>query len=298
MPEFLGTLRDEHRYFESLLDIAREQREFLASRGEVDFKILEDLLQYLAEYPEDYHHPREDILFDRLREIDSGSGAILDKLLAGHKEINRESNHLYFTVMRANSGEAIRKSRLADSLDHFLKGYEKHIHDEDEIVFVRAMEMLSDEDWADVEGGMEYVEDPLFGKRVRRRYRRLANVLEARIGVAKRDLAMAEYLTLGGLIDSVLTLSDATSGLSSIVRQKTNQTLQDNLTATRDGFDSGEIIEVLKLPSRYGGNSLRNLRSGFAEGRDLLCQAFEEIRTPYTMRVDALKDILREDWGN
>jgi hemerythrin-like domain-containing protein len=297
LPRFLSTLREEHRYFESLIEIAREQQELLASGGEADFKILEELLQYLTEYPEDYHHPREDILFARLREIDPESGVMLDSLLSGHEEIHNASSHLYYTVMRANSGENIRRKRLADSLDRFVQGYEKHIHDEDEIIFARALEVMTDQDWADVEGGMEHIEDPLFGKRVRRRYRHLANVLEARIGVAERDLVVAEYLTLGALIDSLMTISDATVNVGAIVRQKVNQTLQENLSATRDGFGSGEITEVLKLPSRYGDNSLRNLRNGFSESRDLLCRAVEDIRTPYNMRVDTLKDILREDWS-
>lgn len=298
VPVFLRTLRDEHRYFESLLEIAREQQELLAAGGAVDFRILEELLQYLSEYPEDFHHPREDVLFARLREVDSATGEMLDKLLAGHEDIHTESKSLYYTVTRINRGEKVRKRRLAASLDRFLKGYGKHIHDEEEIIFSRALELLSEQDWTEAERSLAHVDDPLFGRRVRRRYRHLANVLEARIGVAKRDLVAAEYLTLGGLIDSLMTLSDATARLGSIVGRKSSQTLQENLAATRDGFSSGKITEVLMLPSRYGSNAIRNLGSGLAESKDLLCRTVDDIRSPYDMRVDTLKDILREDWSS
>jgi hypothetical protein len=48
---------------------------------------------------------------------------------------------------------------------------------------------------------------------------------------------------------------------------------------------------------RLNENSLNNLRDGFQETKVLLRKAAEDIRTPYNMRVDTLKDILREDFG-
>lgn len=297
VPEFLQTLRDEHRYFQSLLDIAQEQQKFLAEGGDVDLDILQEVLQYLAEYPEDYHHPREDLMFTALRSVDPDSGRILDRLLAGHEDIHKESNRLYFTVMRANNGENIRRRKLAEDIRKFVDGYERHMDEEDNVVFLRALNALSDKDWNDLSEGMEYVDDPLFGTRVRRRYRHLANVLEARLGLAKRDFVAAEYLSLGALIDGMITISETTINLSYILRDRTGDTLRENVKATRDGINSGKFIEIVKLPSQLTGNSLKNLRGGFEDAKDLLSRAVEDIRTPYNMRMDTLKDILRDDWG-
>ncbi|MDH3616407.1 MAG: hemerythrin domain-containing protein [Gammaproteobacteria bacterium] len=298
VPEFLATLRDEHRYFQSLLDIAREQQELLENKGDVDLDILQDVLQYLSEYPDDYHHPRENLMFTRLREVDGGSGRLLDRLLAGHHEMEKESNRLYFTVMRANNGENIRRRKLSEDLNRFVEGYEKHMDDEDNVIFLRALNALSDKDWAELDDGMEHVEDPLFGARVRRRYRHLANVLEARLGVAKRDLIAAEYLSLGALIDSMITISETTINISYILRDRTGQTLRENFATARDTVKSGKFVEIVKLPSRLNKNALDNVRDGFKETKDLVRKAAEDIRTPYNMRVDTLKDILREDFGS
>ena len=297
VPEFLRTLQDEHRYFQSLIDIAIEQIKLLEENGDVDLDILQDLLRYLTEYPEDYHHPREDLMFDRMRDVDPESGKHIDKLLEGHVSIHDASNKLYFTVMRANNGENIRRGKLTRDLKRFIDGYEKHMHDEDGVVFVRALKVLSDDDWAELEDGLEHVDDPLFGTRVRRRYRHLANVLEARLGVAKRDLVAAEYLSLGALIDSMITISDATINIGYILRDRTGQTIRENLATARDTVKSGKFVEIVKLPSRLNRNALDNLRDGFQETKVLLNKAAEDIRTPYNMRVDTLKDILREDFG-
>jgi hemerythrin-like domain-containing protein len=297
IPKFLGTLKDEHRYFQSLFDIAHEQQELLEDDGDVDLDILQEVLQYLAEYPDDYHHPREDLMFDRLREMDSESGKIIDKVLEGHEEIHKESNRLYFTVMRANNGENIRRGKLSGDLERFVAGYEKHMHEEEDLVFTRALETLSDEDWTELDEQMEQVDDPLFGTRVRRRYRHLANVLEARLGVAKRDLVAAEYLSLGALIDSFIMISETTINLGYILSDRTGQTWRENFATARDTLKSGKFIEIAKLPVRLNENSLNNLRDGFQETKVLLRKAAEDIRTPYNMRVDTLKDILREDFG-
>ena len=297
VPEFLQTLRDEHRYFQSLLDIAREQSKFLEEGSDVDLDILQELLQYLAEYPEDYHHPREDLMFDRLREVDPGSVRIIDRLLSGHDEIHKESNRLYFTVMRANNGEDIRRRRLATDILAFVEGYERHMDEEDNVIFLRALNALSAKDWADLHKGMEYVEDPLFGTRVRRRYRHLANVLEARVGVAKRELVMAEFLSLGAIIDNMITISETTVNLTYILRDRTGDTFRENLKAARDDLGSGEFVKIVRLPLRLGGNMLSNLRLGLQESKELISRAVEDVRTPYDMRVDTLKDILRDDWS-
>jgi hemerythrin-like domain-containing protein len=298
LPEFLRTLQDEHRYFQSLIDIAIEQHKLLEEKGDVDLDILQDLLRYLSEYPADYHHPREDLMFDRLREVDPASGKYIDKLLEGHASIHESSNKLYFTVMRANNGENIRRGKLARDLKNFIDGYEKNMHDEDGIVFVSALNAFGDDDWAQLEDGLEHVDDPLFGTRVRRRYRHLANVLEARLGVAKRDLVAAEYLSLGALIDGFITLSDTTVNIGYILHDRTNQTFRENLSATRDGIKSGSFVNVVKLPATCAGNALRNARDGLNETKGLVRKAVEDLRTPYNMRVDTLKDILREDFGN
>ena len=296
IPEFLTTLQDEHHYFQSLLDIAREQQVLLEDDEDIDFNILQDLLQYLAEYPEDYHHPKEDLLLDRLREVDSASKIIVNRVLATHEDMHKEVNRLYYSVVRANNGEKINRLSMATDLKRFINGYEKHMHDENDVVFVRAFEALSAKDWKHLDATLDHIDDPLFGTRVRRRYRRLAGMLEGRLGLAKRELAMAEFLTLGAVIDGMMTISNTTIDLGHILFDRTGQMWQENLTAARDSVSSGELGPVISLPSQFGTNTFNNLRGGFREAKDLLCKAADEIRTPYNMRMDTLKDLLREDW--
>lgn len=297
MPKFLATLRDEHRYFQSLIDIGREQLELLEKDGKPDLDILQDVLRYLAEYPEDSHHPREDLMFERVLKLHSPSSSQIDKLVEGHVYIHDMSNKLYVMAMRANNGENIRRKVFARDLRCFFDGYEKHMHEEDEIVFVRALAVLDDADWADLDARLEDIDDPLFGTRVRRRYRRLANVLDAKLGVAKRDLVAAEYLGLGALIESLVIISETTINVGFVVYDRTGQTLRENLATARDGIRSRRLTKILGLPFQLGGNSLQNLRGGIGEAKVIVSKAAEQLKTPYNMRMDALKDILREDFG-
>ncbi len=118
------------------------------------------------------------------------------------------------------------------------------------------------------------------------------------MGVAKRDLVAAEYLSLGALIDGFITLSDTSVNIGYILRDRTSQTFRENLDATREGFRSGSLADVVRLPTTCSSNALRNARDGFRETKDLVRKAVEDLRTPYNMRVDTLKEILREDFGS
>ncbi len=296
-PAFLSTLRNEHRYFQSLLDICRDHIDRLAAGSDTDLDVLEDALRYLAEYPEDYHHPREDLLFDRLRSVDRSSGPILDKLLSGHDTIHTDSNDLHHLVMRLNNGETLDRSLLAAKLARFVDGYETHMRDENEVVFTRAEQELDPEDWENLDAALEHVEDPLFGTRVRRRYRRLAAVLEARLGVARRDLIIAEYLSLGAVVDTMIKLSETGISIGYVAFDRSAKTWRENLATTRKGLASGRVTDAAKLPLKLLHNTLGNIRGGFSDSSKLLRDAVTDIRTPNDMRLDTLKELLRDEWG-
>lgn len=157
--------------------------------------------------------------------------------------------------------------------------------------------MLDENDWADLEQEMADIDDPLFGTRVRRRYRHLANELEGRLGIAKRDLVVAEYLSLGAVIDNMVTVSETVIELAGVVRENAGTSLRQNLTAARDGLASKSFVKIVRLPAIMTRNSLDSAKKGIAEARTLLGRAVEDVRTPYTMRVDTLKSILRDDWA-
>ena len=295
-PERLSALRLEHGCFKALLDIAREQQRHLAG-DLVDFDLLQDVLHYLTDYPDKSHRPCEDRLSDLVAaKAGPTKRDTLESLREQHGLLQAEGNRLYFGVMRAHNGEDISRQQLRSDLSSFLDLYETHMREEETHLFDLALAVLADCDWESLSATMQPVDDPLFGTRVRRRYRRLANVLQERIGAARRPRSMLGDLSVDAIVDKLSTASEAAAGLGIVASDHALQTLRENVHATRESVAAGNVGALLGLPARLNRNTLRHLVDGLGECRRLVVRATEDIRTPYHLRIDSLKKSLRAAW--
>lgn len=73
--DIVHTLHSEHQYFEFLLRTLEEEAEKLQPGKIPDYHLLRDIVDYFARYPDQYHHPREDMLFNNMLERDPPSSA-------------------------------------------------------------------------------------------------------------------------------------------------------------------------------------------------------------------------------
>ena len=58
--------REEHAYFGRLLDLLERQLDVLAAGERPDYALMLDIIEYLREYSDRYHHRREDVAFELL----------------------------------------------------------------------------------------------------------------------------------------------------------------------------------------------------------------------------------------
>ena len=71
LPDIVAMLHSEHRYMHALLDILEQQVEKLQPGRIADYPLMLDVVDYLSRYPDQYHHPREDLLFASLARNDT-----------------------------------------------------------------------------------------------------------------------------------------------------------------------------------------------------------------------------------
>jgi hemerythrin-like domain-containing protein len=58
-------LREEHVHFRKLLDLLEKQLNFFHVGETPDYSLLTDVLHYMINYPDRFHHPTEDVIFAR-----------------------------------------------------------------------------------------------------------------------------------------------------------------------------------------------------------------------------------------
>ena len=59
---------EEHVYFNQLLSLLRKQVDVFHRGEQPNYELMQDIITYLREYSDRFHHPREDVAFARLAE--------------------------------------------------------------------------------------------------------------------------------------------------------------------------------------------------------------------------------------
>ena len=289
-PEIMMTLNSEHRYISSLLEALAEQADNLLPGRVPDFALMHDIVNYMASFPDEYHHPREDLLFDRLVARDSEARQLVEELLEGHREINRRSRELLEQLERVTrGGKSPDNQRIKYLCDRYIGHYWEHINVEEGKVFPRATAKLRPDDWFAVNAQAKYVDDPLFGSRVKKEYARLSQYLGDRVSRVTEDVAVAELFGIEALIETVAALGNAGSELQDIVRKRARQAL-------REARETPGGHRGLLATSRTLGCSARDQAgAGVKEMRAVIARTRAEISEPFATRMKFLRRMLRDD---
>lgn len=291
-PEIMVTLNSEHRYISSLLEALAEQADNLLPGRTADYALMHDIVHYMASFPDEYHHPREDLVFDRLVSRDPEARPLVEELLEGHREINRRSRELLGHLERVvHRGQAPDTQKLKYLCDRYIGHYWEHINVEEGRVFPRATAKLRPDDWFAVNSQAKYVDDPLFGSRVKREYARLSQYLGERVSRVTEDVAVAELFGIEALIETVATLGSAGSALQDIVRKRAAQALRDARPS------AAERRGLLGMSRALGAAAIDQAGAGAKEMRELIARTRAEIAEPFATRMKFLRRMVREDAG-
>jgi monoterpene epsilon-lactone hydrolase len=213
LADIIQTLYSEHHHFESLLDTLEEEAAKLAPGKIPDYQLLLDIIDYLTRYPDQYHHPREDLLFSRMLELDRKFQGKVDRLLREHETLHRYNDQLFGELTRITEGGSAARPELRGSIKRYIEHYRQHIEYESKDIFPQARGTLTDSDLKALSAKTHYLDDPLFGSRVREQYRRLERNMQARLGAVGEELVSREMSALESTIES---LSGAVERLNSL----------------------------------------------------------------------------------
>jgi hemerythrin-like domain-containing protein len=163
LPEILDRLHREHADFARLLDLLDRQLA-LFDRGDADYDTIGAILQYCLEYPDAVHHPKEDLIYAVLRDIDPALAAEVGDLEEDHRSLADMTRELAALIERALSEELVDRVEVHGLTRDFILRYRHHIAREELHVFPAARQALSDDDWATLDGKLGTPDDPLFGE--------------------------------------------------------------------------------------------------------------------------------------
>jgi hemerythrin-like domain-containing protein len=167
--DVVAALLVEHRHAARLLDVLEQQLDLAGRDRAIDRDAVRSVMHYMTEYPDAYHHPREDALFVRLARREPRLRKRIAAIEREHRTIGRAGKELLEAAGR-RPGAGADESRLAVRLRDYLNAQRAHMTIEERDLFPRVAESLDDEDLAAIERDFRRVTDPIFEASVRDAY--------------------------------------------------------------------------------------------------------------------------------
>ena len=143
---------------------------------EPDYSLMRNIIVYIQEYPEQMHHPLEDMIFSVLLERVDDS-AVLQALMSEHTQLEVVTRQLRDSLEALSSG-TVSTEKLKKQLSEFLVGQRQHIYTEETEVYPLVKKHLTDKDWKQLRNMTSIIDEPIYGRKTRYDYERLNRVIE------------------------------------------------------------------------------------------------------------------------
>ena len=168
----------EHVYFRRLLEVLDKQVAVFDTGQRPDYEAMLDIITYLREYSDRYHHPREDVAFARLARHHPQLEPLLSRLRQEHRVIATAGEALAGLLTSILDGSMVERSELEAAAATYLIYYGSHIEREESDVLTHAARAMTAEDWQAVRDAVPASPDPLFGGNPGQHYRALRRLLD------------------------------------------------------------------------------------------------------------------------
>ena len=87
MPNTLDQWHTEHVNFAKLLNLLDTELDLFHEGERPNYELMLDIMFYMTHYPDVLHHPREDLAFAKIKELDEDAGPTVDELSKQHAQL-------------------------------------------------------------------------------------------------------------------------------------------------------------------------------------------------------------------
>ncbi len=162
MSKIIQILLDEHRNIEKLLLVLEQELDVFDHSEPPDYEILRAVIDYFKDYPESYHHPKEDLVFAKLKLRDPAVATRIGDTEAEHQAETKRLHRFAQAVEDILAGREYPRQSFHDLVREFIEYQRQHMNKEEQLLFPAAVKVLHPDDWAEIDGRLNDRTDPLF----------------------------------------------------------------------------------------------------------------------------------------
>ena len=163
----------EHANYRKLLDLLETQTQLFAKGDQPDYELMSDVIYYMTQFPDRYHHPREDVAFKMLLDRDPSARHVVDDLATQHEAIATIGAAIHADLSAAAGGAMMARATIETDVRDYVSFLRRHFDQEEREIFPRLAVFLTKADWFMVASAIHLNADPLFGESVQARFQAL-----------------------------------------------------------------------------------------------------------------------------
>jgi hemerythrin-like domain-containing protein len=194
MPKIIDLLLEEHQNIEKLLQVLEHELELFDHSGRPDYEILSNIIHYFQDYPESCHHPKEEMIFGKLKALDPAAAQAFGDVEAEHQLETARLHSFARAVDSVLADQEFLRESFHLAVHDFIAHQRQHLEKEERLLFPAAVKTFRSEDWAEIDSRLDDRKDPLFDRVVEEKFRNLQNTIlrweqeteEARAAIAPR----------------------------------------------------------------------------------------------------------------
>jgi hemerythrin-like domain-containing protein len=161
MTEIIDVLRQEHSNIDKVLGILERELNLFGRSERPDYEVLFAVIEYFKDYPDSCHHPKEDMVFAKLRERDPVAAATVGDLEAEHREEANRLRRVALAIESVLNDQDLLRQDVDNIIRDFIAHEREHMAMEEDVLFPAALAALQPVDWADLALKMADRYDPL-----------------------------------------------------------------------------------------------------------------------------------------
>ena len=171
--ELMTELREDHRNMTVVLNLLDDLVGEMDAGRDPDFELFDEIMRYMTVYPDAVHHPKEDVVYEQLREARPDLSEDLDHVPDDHSDIAHLGSLLRDEVEAVNAGAAVRREKMIEDTAAYVTRLRNHIQWEEDDLFKRIDKMLESESRKIDISAYEHIKDPVFELEIEAGFRRM-----------------------------------------------------------------------------------------------------------------------------
>ena len=177
MSRTIAALKRDHANIAKLLDILESEILAIKVGKTPDYSLMQDIMRYLTQHSDRFHHPKEDLIFARLLKRDTAIRAEVEALIEEHILIGLAGQEFAGLLCASGVDSIESREQLGASGLDYIRNLREHMSREEGKLFPIASVVLTKKEWHFIDAAVDAINDPLFDDMTADDYQRLYRLI-------------------------------------------------------------------------------------------------------------------------